>query len=154
VTGVGTHAPAVLAGLLHPDAAHRGAYKYLQIAPTPTREQLRLTRAHWARGRVGLNGWANLPGGRHRDGLAVGPIAAIYTYKLFGFTELGKLESRRDHRGDRLDALMTWICYRGIDLSARIQTILLGAEVLILTLFAIVAFAKGIRWPPARQLAA
>ncbi|GAA4364994.1 APC family permease [Paeniglutamicibacter cryotolerans] len=36
-------------------------------------------------------------------------------------------------------ALMTWICYRGIEVSARIQYVLLSIEVLVLVLFA--AFA-------------
>jgi amino acid transporter len=39
-------------------------------------------------------------------------------------------------------ALMTWICYRGIELSAAIQRALLGIEVFILALFAVVAFVK------------
>src|ERR1700728_2290259 len=39
-------------------------------------------------------------------------------------------------------ALMTWICYRGIELSARIQQGLLGAEIAILTVFAVVTFVK------------
>jgi amino acid transporter len=37
---------------------------------------------------------------------------------------------------------MTWICYRGIELSARIQQVLLGMEVFILGLFSVVAFVK------------
>ena len=37
---------------------------------------------------------------------------------------------------------MTWICYRGIELSARIQQVLLGAEVLSSALFSVVAFVK------------
>ena len=37
---------------------------------------------------------------------------------------------------------MTWICWRGIELSARIQQFLLAAEILILAAFAIVAVAK------------
>jgi amino acid transporter len=37
---------------------------------------------------------------------------------------------------------MTWICYRGIELSARIQYFLLTAEILTLALFAIVALWK------------
>jgi amino acid transporter len=37
---------------------------------------------------------------------------------------------------------MTWICYRGIELSARIQQVLLSAEVLILGVFAAVALIK------------
>jgi amino acid transporter len=38
--------------------------------------------------------------------------------------------------------LMTGICYRGIELSARIQQALLGIEVFILGLFSVVAFVK------------
>ena len=34
---------------------------------------------------------------------------------------------------------MTWICYRGIELSARVQQVLLGVEVTILVVFAVVA---------------
>jgi len=37
---------------------------------------------------------------------------------------------------------MTWICYRGIELSAETQVFLLSAELLILTVFSIVALAK------------
>ena len=37
---------------------------------------------------------------------------------------------------------MTWICYRGIELSARIQELLLSAECLILAIFAIVALVN------------
>jgi len=39
-------------------------------------------------------------------------------------------------------AVMTWICWRGIELSARTQLFLLSAEVLILALFAVVALVK------------
>ncbi len=54
-------------------------------------------------------------------------IAAIYTFKLFGFTELGESKCGDHHRRRVLwIVLMTWICYRGIELSARIQQMLLG----------------------------
>ncbi|NUU05901.1 APC family permease [Leifsonia sp. C5G2] len=39
-------------------------------------------------------------------------------------------------------ALMTWICYRGIEVSARVQYFLLGFEVVILILFAVFALVK------------
>jgi len=39
-------------------------------------------------------------------------------------------------------ALMTWICYRGIEISARLQYFLLGFEVVILILFAVFALVK------------
>ena len=37
---------------------------------------------------------------------------------------------------------MTWICYIGIEVSARIQWGLLGAEIVTLLVFAAVAFYK------------
>ncbi len=37
---------------------------------------------------------------------------------------------------------MTWICYQGIELSARIQRVLLSTEVLILVVFALVALVR------------
>ncbi|GAA4149283.1 APC family permease [Leifsonia shinshuensis] len=39
-------------------------------------------------------------------------------------------------------ALMTWICYRGIEVSARLQYFLLGFEVVILIFFAVFALVK------------
>jgi amino acid transporter len=39
-------------------------------------------------------------------------------------------------------ALMTWICYRGIELSARIQQVLLALEVVVLLVFAVTALVK------------
>ncbi len=69
-------------------------------------------------------------------------IAAIYTFKLFGFTELGESKAAIIIAAVLWIAIMTWICYRGIELSARIQQVLLSAEVLILGLFAVVAFVK------------
>ena len=39
-------------------------------------------------------------------------------------------------------ALMTWICYRGIEVSARVQYVLLAFEVVILVFFAVFALVK------------
>jgi amino acid transporter len=39
-------------------------------------------------------------------------------------------------------ALMTWICYRGIEISARLQQILLSIEVVVLIVFAVFALVK------------
>src|SRR5262249_10583694 len=69
-------------------------------------------------------------------------IAAIYTFKLFGFSELGGSKTAILVAAVVWIALMTWICYRGIELSARVQQVLLGAEILILTIFAVVALSK------------
>ncbi len=49
-------------------------------------------------------------------------------------------------------ALMTWILYRGIEISARTQAFLLGAEVVILAIFAVVAIVKVYTGSPAGSL--
>ncbi|MHA3703597.1 APC family permease [Jatrophihabitans sp. YIM 134969] len=41
-------------------------------------------------------------------------------------------------------ALMTWICYRGVELSANIQKALLALEVVVLVIFAVTALVKGL----------
>jgi amino acid transporter len=38
---------------------------------------------------------------------------------------------------------MTWICWKGIELSARSQVLLLGTELIVLAIFAVIAFAKA-----------
>jgi amino acid transporter len=40
-------------------------------------------------------------------------------------------------------ALLTWVCYRGIEVSARLQQVLLAVEVGTLTVFAVVALVKA-----------
>ncbi len=38
---------------------------------------------------------------------------------------------------------MTWICWKGIELSARSQVLLLGTELIVLAIFAVIAFTKA-----------
>jgi len=140
VKGIGVHAPAVLLVSFIPMLLVASAYKYFNRADP--------TRAPRSRGRPGPSARSpvderlgDLPGGRDRDGLAV-DIAAIYTFKLFGFSELGESKAAIIIAAIVWIVLMTWICYRGIELSAAIQRALLGVEVFILGLFAVVAFVK------------
>src|SRR5437764_14425447 len=70
-------------------------------------------------------------------------IASTYTYLLFDW----------QHGADSTFwiivgsivwiAVMTWICYRGIELSAETQVFLLSAEIVILSIFAVVALVKA-----------
>ena len=39
---------------------------------------------------------------------------------------------------------MTWICWKGIELSARSQVLLLGTELIVLAVFAVIAFSKAL----------
>jgi amino acid transporter len=117
------------------------AYKYLNRADPDAGTTFAWTTRALGPGTGWLNGWAIFLA----DVIvmaSLSDIAAIYTFTLFGFTELGNSKAAIIIAAIVWIALMTWICYRGIELSAKIQTLLLGAEVLILTMFAIVAFAK------------
>jgi amino acid transporter len=141
VKGVGVHAPAVMLVAFIPMLLVASAYKYFNRAdPDAGTTFAWVTRAFgpmtgW------MNGWAIFLS----DVIvmaSLAAIAAIYTFKLFGFTELGESKAAIIIAAVLWIALMTWICYRGIELSARIQQFLLGAEVFILGLFSVVAFVK------------
>jgi amino acid transporter len=141
VKGVGVHAPAVMIVAFVPMLLVASAYKYFNRAdPDAGTTFAWVTRAFgpmtgW------LNGWAIFLA----DVIvmaSLSDIAAIYTFKLFGFTELGNSKAAIIVAAVLWIAIMTWICYRGIELSARIQQVLLGMEVFILALFSVVAFVK------------
>jgi amino acid transporter len=141
VSGVGVHAPAVLLVAFIPMLLVASAYKYFNRADPDAG-----TTFAWTTRAIGpmtgwLNGWAIFLA----DLLvmaSLSDIAAIYTFKLFGFSELGNSKAAIIIAAIVWIALMTWICYRGIELSARIQSALLGIEVAILVIFAVVAFVK------------
>ncbi len=69
-------------------------------------------------------------------------IAGIYTFELFGMTGAAESTAAVTAVGVLWIVLMTSIVVIGIELSARTQVGLLGAEVITLALFAIVALYK------------
>jgi amino acid transporter len=141
VAGVGTHAPAVLLVSFIPMLLVAGAYKYLNRADPDAGTSFAWTTRALGPATGWLNGWAIFLA----DIIvmaSLSDIAGVYTFKLFGWESAAHSKGAVIAAAVVWIALMTWICYRGIELSAKIQTMLLGAEVLILTLFAIVAFAK------------
>jgi amino acid transporter len=141
VKGVGVHAPAVLLVSFLPMLLVASAYKYFNRADPDAG-----TTFAWVTRALGpvtgwMNGWAIFLADLIVMA-SLSDIAAIYTFKLFGFTELGNSKAAIVIGAIVWIALMTWICYRGIELSARIQQALLSIEVLILGLFSVVAFVK------------
>jgi amino acid transporter len=141
VKGVGVHAPAVLLVSFVPMLLVASAYKYFNRADPDAG-----TSFAWVTRALGpvtgwMNGWAIFLADLIVMA-SLSDIAAIYTFKLFGFTELGESKAAIIVGAIVWIALMTWICYRGIELSAAIQRALLGIEVFILGLFAVVAFVK------------
>jgi amino acid transporter len=69
-------------------------------------------------------------------------IAGSYGYQLVGLDSLAMSTFWTTVAGVGWIALMTWICYRGIEPTARMQTVLLAVEVVVLVAFATYALVK------------
>jgi amino acid transporter len=69
-------------------------------------------------------------------------IAGQYTYDLFGLDSLSSSTWAVTLLGCVWILGMTWIAWRGIELSARTQVILLGLELTVLAVFSVVALIK------------
>ncbi len=69
-------------------------------------------------------------------------IAGSYSFRLVGLDSLADSTFWSTVAGIVWIIVMTYICYRGIEISARIQYALLGIEVFTLVLFAVFALAK------------
>ncbi len=136
--GVGTHAPAVLLASFVPMLLISLGYRYLNKADPDSGTTFAWTTRAFGPTFGWLNGWAIFLA----DLLvmaSLGYIAATYTYLLFEW-HYGETHVWVALVGCILWIwLMTWICHRGIELSARIQQLLLGFEFVMLMIFAIVA---------------
>ena len=69
-------------------------------------------------------------------------IAGSYTFQLFGATDLADDVLWSTVAGVLWIVIMTYICYRGIEVSARLQYALLGIELVVLAAFAVIALVK------------
>lgn len=150
VGGVGTHAPAVMIVSFIPILFVSVGYRFLNLAdPDAGTTFAWVTRAFGPQ--LGwINGWAIFLA----DIIVMASLAAIasqYTFLLFDSTAspstfliiVGAVV---------WIVIMTWICYRGIELSARIQSILLTFEIVTLALFAVVALVKVYANSPAHSI--
>ncbi|HEX6761585.1 MAG TPA: APC family permease [Gaiellaceae bacterium] len=141
VPAMGFHAPAVLLVSFLPILLIAFAYKYLNRADPDCG-----TTFAWTTRAMGpwvgwINGWAIFVA----DVIVMASlsvIASTYTYLLFGWDH-GASSTFWILVGSAVwIALMTFICWRGIELSARVQQFLLAAEIAILAIFAVVALIK------------
>ena len=114
------------------------AYRYLNKADPDAGTTFAWTTRAFGPAFGWINGWAIFLA----DVLvmaSLGFVAALYTFNLFEWTY------GETHKWVGLVGcvfwilLMTWICHRGIELSARIQQVLLSFEVLVLVIFSVVA---------------
>jgi amino acid transporter len=140
VAGVGVHAPAVLIVSFIPILFVSVGYRFLNLADPDAGTTFAWVTRSFGPQLGWINGWAIFLA----DIIVMASLAAIasnYTFLLFSsggapgnfWLIVGAVA---------WIAIMTWICYRGIELSARIQTVLLGLEIFTLTLFAVIALVK------------
>lgn len=141
VGAVGVHAPAVLLVAFLPMLLVAIAYKYFNKADPDAGTTFAWTTRTLGPGMGWMNGWAIFLADLVVM-VSLSQIAATYTFKLFGFKELGGSQAAVIAVAVLWIVLMTWICYRGIELSAKLQAVLLGIEVVILVIFSVVAFVK------------
>ena len=69
-------------------------------------------------------------------------IAGSYTFLLLGLDDLADSTLWATVAGVLWIAVMTYVCWRGLELSARIQYVLLGIELVVLVIFAVYALAR------------
>ena len=138
IVGIGTHAPAVLLVSFVPILFVSFGYRYLNLAdPDAGTSFAWVTRAMGPQ--LGwINGWAIFLA----DVIvmaSLSDIASVYTFDLVGWHAAANSTTAIVIGSVVWIVLMTYICYRGIELSARIQAALLSLECLTLGIFAVVA---------------
>jgi amino acid transporter len=141
IVGMGVHAPAVLLVSFVPILLVSFGYRYLNKADPDAGTTFAWTTRTFGPWIGWINGWAIFVA----DIIVMASLSVIasqYTYLLFNLHHASKSPTWLIIGSVIWIALMTWICYRGIELSARTQVVLLGAEIAILTAFSIVALYK------------
>ncbi len=141
VKGVGVHAPAVLLASFIPILFVSIGYRFLNLAdPDAGTTFAWVTRAFGPQ--LGwINGWAIFLA----DIIGMASLSAIasqYTYLLVGWKAAADSNLAVIIGAVLYLAVMTWVCYRGIELSGRLQMLLLALQVITLLLFAVVALIK------------
>jgi amino acid transporter len=141
IHGIGVKAPAVLIVSFVPILFVSLGYRYLNKADPDAGTTFAWTTRAFGPWLGWMNGWAIFVA----DVIVMASLSVIasqYTYALFDWKH-GQNSATWLIIGSVVwIALMTWICYRGIELSAETQMFLLSAEILILAAFSVVALAK------------
>ena len=141
VAGVGLQAPAVLLVAFIPMLLIASAYYYMNRADPDCG-----TTFSWATRALGpsagwIGGWAIIVA----DVIVMAnlaQIAGLYSFLLVGWQSAADSVFAVTLVGVIWIAVMTTICVIGIELSARTQVGLLGAEIITLVLFSVVALVK------------
>jgi amino acid transporter len=152
VNGVGAHMPAVIFVSAIPMFAIAGAYKQMnRVDPDCGTTFSWMTRAMGA-GWGFMGGWAILFASIVVNANQA-QIAGSYGFQLVGFGS-GVYNNKYWVMllGVVFISALTWICWKGIELSARTQQLLLGFEITTLLVFGVVAFIKSYANHPAHSV--
>jgi amino acid transporter len=141
VNGVGLAAPAVMLVAFIPMLLIAAGYYYMNRADPDCG-----TSFTWVTRALGpylgwMTGWVIVAA----DVVVMATlayIAGVYSFLLFGLDSLSTNLLAVSIVAALWIVVMTWICYVGIELSARIQYVLLSIEIVTLALFSIVALIK------------
>lgn len=148
VGGVGVHAPAVLLVSFIPMFCISVAYRALnRVDPDCGTSFAWVTRA-LGPGLGWMTGFAIFAA----DVIVMATLSEIagkYLFILVGWQSAANSTLALVLAATAFIALMTWVAYRGVELSARLQQALLGLELAILGIFAVVALVKVYAGAPA-----
>jgi amino acid transporter len=150
-SGVITHSPAVIIVSFIPMVCIAWAYKYMnEVDPDCGTSFSWVTRAMGPS--IGwVIGWTVI-----FSDIVVNAnqaqIAGSYGFLLFGLHGAANSTLAVTILGVFFIAVLTWICWKGIELSARTQQILLGFEMTALIIFSVVALLKVYISSPAHSL--
>jgi amino acid transporter len=137
---VAIHGPAIMIVAFIPMLLIAASYYYMNRADPDCG-----TTFSWVTRAMGPRlGWMGGWGIIVTDIIVMPNLAAIagqYTFSLFGNNNPTTFEVTLV--GVVWIIVMTWICWRGIELSARLQQMMLGAEFVILILYSVVAIVKS-----------
>ena len=141
VAGIGLQSPAILLAAFVPMLLIAASYYYMNRADPDCG-----TTFSWVTKAMGpyagwIGGWAIIVA----DIIVMAnlaQIAGLYSFRLFDWQSAADSTTAVTAVGIVWIAIMTAICVYGIELSARTQVGLLGAELLTLGIFAVVALVK------------
>jgi amino acid transporter len=141
VAAVGLQAPAIMFLAFLPMLFIAAAYYYLNRADPDCG-----TTFAWVTRAMGPHaGWMGGWGIIVADIIVMANLAQIagkYTFLLFGAEGLAENVFWVTFLGCVFIAVLTWVCYVGIEASARTQYFLLGAEIITLVIFSVVALGR------------
>src|SRR3954471_8441818 len=141
VAGLGLHSPAIMIVSFLPMLCIAAAYYYMNRADPDCG-----TTFTWGTKALGpKNGWFGGWGVIVADVLVMPSLAFVagqYTFLLFGWDGAADNKWAVLAIGVAWIAVMTLICWKGTELSARTQQVLLSIEIFTLVLFAVVALVK------------